>query len=437
MRCNNISSMNKIIKELVEKNSNEAIAFLADLIAQESLSGKENEAAKVVYNYFSNSNIPCFSDERGSIIAAFSPSISKDANDNIDLLRENLKKLKSEGKKIIAFSGHLDVVMAKKDDGWDVEPFKLTEIDQKLIGRGTCDMKGAVSAMANAIKLYSENPELHNPEIVVLGCFITEEEVAEGLAFKELIEWLEVKPDWVILGEPSQMGIARGQRGKLCFKVITQGTKAHTSVPEVGVNAAYSIAKVLLAIEEFENYERAKYGLEEKNMLLRTTIVATNIRTLPKENNFVPDYAECNVTARLAKNSSFKVVSERLKKSKYWPVNAKLVLSKYEGKSYKGKKSPWHAEHPAWETCMHNDFFQQVFYAYTSYFNKEPKVKIWPFSTDGVYSAGIENIPTLGIGPGFENVAHKSNEWIYKEDYFKAIEFYINLMHGLKAKYNS
>ena len=423
----------KIIKKLVKQNSDKAIALLAQLVEQRSFSGFESEAAKVVYNYFASSNVPCFYDERGGVVVFFSSSMPQKASMNIDLFKKELKEQQKEGKKILAFNGHLDVVMANRDDGWDSDPFKLVECNGKLIGRGTCDMKGAVSAIANAIKLYSENSELQNSEIIVLGCFVTEEEVAEGLAFKEMLEWLKIKPDWVILGEPSQMDIARGQRGKLCFKVITRGQKAHTSVPEVGVNAAYSMARVLLAIEEFENNERSKYGLNEKNNLLRTTIVATNVNTLPKENNFVPDYAECKITTRLAKGSSFNIVAKKLKSSKYWPSNAKLVLSEYEGQSYKGKISFWPIEHPAWETSTDNIFFKQVCSAYKVCFKKQPIVKIWPFSTDGVYSAGIENIPTLGIGPGFENVAHKSNEWIYKKDYFKAIEFYLYLLCKLEA----
>lgn len=67
-----------------------------------------------------------------------------------------------------------------------------------------------------------------------------------------MFEEFDLKPDMVLLGEPSKMQIARGQRGKLEMLVETAGVCAHTSVPESGDNAAYKLAKALLVIANFD-----------------------------------------------------------------------------------------------------------------------------------------------------------------------------------------
>ena len=70
---------------------------------------------------------------------------------------------------------------------------------------------------------------------------------------------------------------------------------------------------------------------------------------------------------------------------------------------------------------------KKAYDTYIKLFKKPPVDKIWPFSTDGVYCAGRLHIPTLGIGPGYEELAHKDNEWVKEEDMLNALEVYCYL----------
>jgi putative selenium metabolism hydrolase len=424
------------VTQLCRQEFATTIGLLSELIAAESTSGNEKVAADALLAFFADHGIPALRDERGSVLAVLAPENIKNGfafssfAENPD--QAGLKKIaevcSQQSVKILAFNGHIDVVAASNCEEWMFPPFKLTRDSGRLYGRGTCDMKGAVSAIAGAISLCGKADSQFQMKDLILGCFCTEEEVGEGLAFKELIEWSGITPSAVVLGEPSQLDIARGQRGKLEFLVQASGKRAHTSVPEVGENAAYKLAKALLCIERLNLSEVETFGLSSENVLKRNTIVATSIKSFPEVKSFVPDRAEAHVIARLSLEDNFASISKKLQKMADWPQDVELVQFTYRSPSYTGKVSNWFSEHPAWETREDNSFFKKSVEVYKNCFGKSPVVKIWPFSTDGVYSAGMAKIPTIGIGPGKEAMAHQNDEWIEEEDLLKAQCYYVSLI---------
>jgi putative selenium metabolism hydrolase len=406
------------IKQICKANFNICVNFLEKLVACKSLSGNEKECAQTIKTFFEYHKIPCFTDSRGSLIAVSAPKEIK-----FNSVKEAIVKAKLLNMPVIAYNAHMDVVSADNHNEWQSDPFKLTKRNGKLFGRGTCDMKGALAAMATSMVLMKDSDQKHKRANLIIACFCTEEEVAEGLAFKNLFDEFELTPDAVILGEPSKMQIARGQRGKLEMIVETKGVCSHTSVPETADNAAYKMARALLAIEELELEERKTHTLAPENIMQRTTIVGSAIKCYPQSKSFVPDKTEIHVTARLALGQTFNTISEKLKKHPLWPQAHTYCLI-YRGKSYMGKDSYWPAEHSGWETKKEEQIFKLVFNTYEELFGTAPKDKIWPFSTDGVYCAGQLKIPTLGIGPGHEEVAHINDEWVSEEELLMALTLY-------------
>lgn len=403
--------------------------LLSRLVACQSLSGQESECAEVLLTFFQHRRIPCYRDSRGSVLAIALPKpinddeAPTDAKSGREWLRLKLAQARAQGFNILAFNAHMDVVSADDQQNWTDNPFKAVRRDGRIYGRGTCDMKGALAAMAVAMGSFGNLDRKYKRQTVVLGCFCTEEEVGEGLAFKELCEEFALCPQMVLLGEPSKMQIARGQRGKLECLVETTGVCAHTSVPEAGDNAAYKMARVLLAVEKLDEAERCRHGLASENMLQRTTVVATSVCSWPLSKSFVPDRSQMYLTARLALGETLATITGKLQADEFWPA-AKIIPVVYQGTSYTGKASNWKAEHPAWETSKDHDFFKILASAYEAMFAEKPLDKIWPFSTDGVYSAGMAGIPTLGIGPGHEEMAHKVDEWVDECELQNALKLY-------------
>jgi putative selenium metabolism hydrolase len=417
-----VEKTNEICEEYYEKT----VDLLSRVIACKSYSGHEGDCADLLKDFFKENEIPVFVDSRGSLLAVSTPFSEYTNNeDNAkQWVTKAIEDASNNNAKILIYNAHMDVVSADNSEEWTDDPFKAVRREGKIFGRGTCDMKGALAAMAYSLVLTKALDKVFKRKVVLLGCFVTEEEVSEGMAFKDIFEEFGLKADMVLLGEPSKMQISRGQRGKLEMCVETTGVCSHTSVPETAVSAVYKLADVLKSVEKYELDERAKYGLEAENTLKRTTLAVASIESWPKNRSFVPDRAAAYVTGRLALGQSMKSICDTLEKHYNWPEGTKCSQFVYRGESYKGKKSEWVSEHQGWETKKDSAFFKLISGAFKAITGKEPINKIWPFSTDGVYSASRAGIPTLGLGPGYEEMAHKIDEWVKEEDFKLALKLY-------------
>ena len=135
----------------------------------------------------------------------------------------------------ILLSGHTDVVPVTDQD-WTTDPFEMVEVDGRLFGRGTCDMKGFIAAtiaFAEGLDPAGLTRPLHFAftHDEETGCFGAQALVGE-------LERLGIVPDIAIIGEPTEMRLIEGHKG--CFEYSTRftGLEGHGSAPDAGVNAA-------------------------------------------------------------------------------------------------------------------------------------------------------------------------------------------------------
>ncbi len=422
------------VREEALGNLGECIGLLKEAIRFESFSGKEGPLARMILDFLRKNGIPAFIDIRGSVVAILAPDAvsattpsPEPGTDDRRIweahFQEIVRKTGEKGIGTLAYNAHMDVVEPGDTSLWKFPPFSGTVEDGRFYGRGSCDMKGAMASMVMSLVLAKRLRERFPLRRTILGCFVTEEEVAEGLAFMEIIRTAGIRPDAVLLGEPSKMEIARGQRGKLQFRIVGRGKRVHSSVPEEGENAAYKVAKAVSCIEEMERREFARVGPDPAKVLGRSTFVVTAFHTVPFDRSSVPDRAEAEVTVRLAEGADFSRVREELRGITGWP-DVEIELRGYDGDSYSGRASEWSSEHRAWQLPRDHDFFRFMDGAFHLALERKPADKIWPFSTDGVFSAGEERIPTLGIGPGREEVAHQIDEHVSLKDLQEALTLY-------------
>jgi acetylornithine deacetylase len=152
-----------------------------------------------------------------------------------------------EGDNGIILSGHTDVVPADAAD-WDGDPFLLREQDERLYGRGACDMKGFIAAALAMAPRYSKL-QLRRP---VHFAFTYDEEVG-CLGAQQLVAELrrtDIRPSVAIIGEPTMMGIIEGHKG--CYEYTTRftGLEGHGSLPDRGVNAVEYAARYIARLLE-------------------------------------------------------------------------------------------------------------------------------------------------------------------------------------------
>lgn len=154
----------------------------------------------------------------------------------------------------VVLSGHTDVVPVDGQD-WRTDPWVLTERDGRLYGRGTCDMKGfAACALALAPAMARAN--LTAPIHIALSY---DEEIG-CLGAPSLVEVLNqhyAKPEAVIIGEPSDMGVVSGQKGLSTFQIEITGRAAHSSQVQQGVSAIMEAVPLLANLRALAEEVRA------------------------------------------------------------------------------------------------------------------------------------------------------------------------------------
>jgi acetylornithine deacetylase/succinyl-diaminopimelate desuccinylase len=146
---------------------------------------------------------------------------------------------------VFAFNTHMDVVPAGA--GWSSDPFELRERDGKLFGRGSCDAKGPLIAMVEAMRLLKA--ERASWRGTVLGVFVGDEEVASEGA--KHYASLRPKIDFAVIGEPTSNSTVTAHKGSLRPWVRIHGISAHSGTPDAGENAIYKAAHFIAMVEKY------------------------------------------------------------------------------------------------------------------------------------------------------------------------------------------
>ena len=116
-------------------------------------------------------------------------------------------------------------------------------------------------------------------------------------------------------------------------------------------------------------------------------------------------------------------------------AGATVTVLDYAVPSYTGLTYPTRKYYPTWQTAEDEPPVQAALAAYRETFGDEPELGHWTFSTNGVATAGMHEIPTVGLGPGHERFAHAPNEQTEVEHLVGAAAFYVALVDEF-AKYS-
>ena len=153
----------------------------------------------------------------------------------------------------IMLSGHTDVVPVDGQD-WHSEPFALVERDERLFGRGTSDMK---SFLAIALALV---PEMIGRRLATpIHLALSYDEEVGCLGVRPLIAQLARRPDrprLCIVGEPTEMQIVIGHKGKRSLRCRVHGFEAHSSLTHLGVNAIEAAAELIARLKAMARHKR-------------------------------------------------------------------------------------------------------------------------------------------------------------------------------------
>jgi putative selenium metabolism hydrolase len=372
--------------------------------------------------------IPSLTGEEGPIIERLKSEMEKIGYDEVrvDPLGNLLGRM-GDGENVIAFDGHCDTVDIGNPDLWEVDPFKGDFRDGIVFGRGASDQKGGLAAAIYAGKLLRTIGLPENITLWVVASVL--EEDLEGLCWQYIVKEDKIKPDAVILTEPSSLTIAYGQRGRMEIEVRTDGMSCHGSAPERGINAIYIMAPIIQEIEALNS------RLPAAPPFGKGSITITDIRSTAPSLCAVADSAAIHLDRRLTQGETEESALEEIKSLlTVKTTEAKVSLLEYKRKSYTGLIYPTRAYFPLWIMEKSHPLIKTAMDAYYAQFLKQPVVDKWIFSTNGVATKGMFDIPTIGFGPGNEVHAHSPTDQIQVEDLVKALAFYASLVWHWGAK---
>ena len=326
----------------------------------------------------------------------------------------------------LLFDGHMDTVGCGDIADWPYGPYEGKIVDGVLYGLGAVDVKGALAAMVYGAKTLIDAGVQLCGNLYVVG--VVQEESCEGLAIKVLIEEEGITPDFVLIGGPTNLQIARGQRGRLGLKITTHGKACHASMPECGKNAIYEAARVLVGIELMVPQ------MEADSFLGKASIAVTRIESTACSHNAVPDRCVLYVDRRLTGGETeVKAVAELRNLISREAVEAVVEVVEYQARSYTGYECQARQYFPSWTMPENHELVQSCVHAIERELNYRPRIGRWAFSTDGVYTMGVAGIPTIGFGPGEEKYAHTSQEQVQVAHLMDAARVYARLAADLLA----
>ena len=369
------------------------VRFLREMIAIPAESLNEGERARrILQEYESLGFDEAYFDRLGNVVARIGSGPLK-----------------------ILFDGHFDCVGVGDPTAWDFDPFVGKYENGKIYGRGAVDELPAVACMAYGAHLLRERGMLEG--VTLYLCASVMEEDCDGYCLLHLIEQEGIRPHAVVLGEPTDFGVYRGQRGRVEATITTRGVSSHAAHPEGGVNALYKMARILLDVEALNE------KLTGDDFLGKGTVVASSITCTNVSLNAVPDSARITVDRRLTTGETTEIALAQLYALPHFG-DAELEILRYDETSWRGLPAQQEKFYPTWVLDEGHALVRGTSAAVAAVTGESPRISRWGFSTNGVASMGRLDIPTVGFAPGKEELAHTTREVIEVTDLVRATAVY-------------
>jgi succinyl-diaminopimelate desuccinylase len=319
--------------------------------------------------------------------------------------RPNLIFSSHEGQKgDLLLHGHMDTVPIGPPENWSHDPFASEIVDGRLYGRGSCDMKGPVAALAETLILYTEK-RAEKPLVVLAtsdeetGCHGAEVVVKSG------------QLDSIRFGvcaEPTSLQVLVGEKGIFWTKIISTGKSAHASRPDEGINAIEACIEAirLLTGEPFPYEADELLG----NPTFNIGVIEGGVKV-----NVVPDRCEAQLDMRLAKGQDpealFNEMNTRLGSA---GLSDRVQLEFIHGK-------------PAVLTPVDSRIVKLATSAVEKLTGSSPSLGTATYGTDCSIIQPELGILNVICGPGSIEQAHQPDEYISLKELYQSVDVYLEI----------
>jgi len=302
-----------------------------------------------------------------------------------------------DSNKTLALCGHLDTTPVGDSKSWTVDPFGGEIRDGKLWGLGSADMKAGLAAMIMAIDA-SNRARIDLSGDILFVATVLEEGSQEKLKLRKgIIELLDkglVKADVTVIGEPTDLEVARGHKGVCTLEIATHGKSAHGSTPEKGINAIEKMVTVLAALKGLKLGYHAELGPGT----LTPCIIQGGVKLA-----VVPDMCRVSIDRRLTVGESKETVQADIERlvAKLKMEDPQLDVEVEYPYSYEAIIAP--LDHPA---------LKSIDAANRAVTGRAARVGFLPGGTDGAWINKLTRCPIFIYGPGKIASVHRPDEYV-------------------------
>ncbi|NWF68967.1 MAG: YgeY family selenium metabolism-linked hydrolase [Chloroflexi bacterium] len=319
------------------------------------------------------------------------------------------------GPRKLLYDSHIDTVGIGAPEEWQWDPFTGKIENGIFYARGACDEKGSTPGMIYGLALAKECGLLEGISAYYFGNM---EEWNDGIAPHALVEVEGLRPDFVVIGEPTRMQVYRGHKGRVEMQVVAKGKSAHAASNFMGDNAIYKLLPVIDAISKLEP------ELGDDPFLGHGRITVTDMTVKTPSINAVPNEARIFIDRRVTFGEEPAQELERIKRviGQRDDIEASILI--YDTPSYTGFVFPLDKIYPAWALPEEHAYVQAGVEAGRLLWGAPLPTGKWDFSTNGTYWTGKAGIPSIGFGPGDEIHAHTVLDQVPLDDVVRSTEWY-------------
>lgn len=317
----------------------------------------------------------------------------------------------------IMLSGHTDVVPIDAQN-WSVEPFSMSLADERLYGRGSADMKGFIASVL-AMLPAAVNANLRQP--IHLAFSYDEEIGCVGVnSLLDLLETAPLRPQFCIVGEPTEMQVAIAHKGKTGILCRCHGVESHSALTDKGLNAIYLAAEMIQAIRDLQQtlVQNSKHD-HHYNVPYTTLHVGTIEGGTAL--NIVPQQCSFKFEIRNIKSDNPQQIIARLEQL------ATQIVADYRHNFPQAEiKLEVFNAYPALDTSPNAPLVKLL----QGLMDTDQFIKL-AFGTEGGLFQSRLDIATVVCGPGSMQQGHKPDEFIARSELRRCDQFLGKLLQHL------